>query len=112
MSATGVGVEFEYSTITEDAPKVAPGLKTYMGNGMLITPGRKAQLYFALGVGHYTETLTGVEQSGTATAFGIGIKWKLLGPIRLRGDYRTISLRGTPVVSKPKRFYVGISIGR
>src|SRR5262249_50276994 len=111
-SATVFGAEFEYSRISEETVTSAPGLKTYMGNGMLITPGKKAQLYLTAGFGRYNETLNAVERTGTATNVGGGIKYKLLGPINIRADYRAISLRGSPVTAKPKRFYVGVSLGR
>jgi len=112
MSSMIFGAEFEYSKIDEDITGVAPGLSTYMGQGMLITPGRKAQLYLTAGVGRYNEKFSGAEVSGTATSFGAGIKWRLAGPLKIRADYRTFSLSGTPVSDKPKRFYVGLNIGR
>jgi len=111
MSSVVFGAEFEYARIAESTPQAAPGLKTYMANGMLITPGRKAQLYVSAGIGRYTETLNSSELTGTATSFGFGIKYRVLGPIKLRGDYRTMSLQGTPLVKRPKRFYFGVTLG-
>jgi hypothetical protein len=112
MASLLFGAEFEYSQVAESTADLAPGLKTYMGQGMLITPGRKAQLYLTAGVGRYNETFGGAEVSGTATSFGAGIKWRLAGPFKIRADYRTFSLQGSPVSNKPKRIYVGLAIGR
>jgi hypothetical protein len=110
-SKTLLGGEFEWANTTEKTPSAAPGLKTYMFNGMLITPGHKAQIYLTAGWGRYRETLGVTEDSGFTTNVGGGLKIRLLGPIKLRLDYRVFSLRGTPLVKTPKRFYAGITFG-
>ena len=42
---------------------------------------------------------------------GGGVKMNLLGPLRLRLDYRVFTLRGSDVRhSKPQRFYAGLNL--
>jgi len=110
-NASVFGAEFEWGNTSEKTSSAAPALRTYMFNGMLITPGRKFQVYLAAGWGRYRETLSASQETGSVTNVGVGVKVKLLGPIKLRLDYRTFSLRGTPIIRNPKRFYAGITLG-
>src|SRR5580765_4912650 len=99
-----VGFEFEYSSTDEDltAPpgvdNVAPAIKTFMFNGLLQTPVpiARMQFYGTLGGGVYHETLS-TQPNGDQTNFGTnvggGAKITLVGPIRLRLDYRIYSFR-------------------
>jgi hypothetical protein len=41
---------------------------------------------------------------------GGGVKITLIGPLRLRLDYRVHTLRGTSLYSNPKRFYAGVNL--
>jgi hypothetical protein len=34
----------------------------------------------------------------------------LIGPLRLRLDYRVFTLQGSPLHPKPQRFYAGINL--
>ena len=106
-----VGFELEYSDTSEDELKEAPGLRTFMGNGLVQTPpfGR-AQFYGTIGGGVYRETLREVSETNFGVNVGGGVKLTLLGPVRLRLDYRVFTLRGTPRHSKPQRFYAGLNL--
>jgi len=110
LNAAIFGGEYEWAETREDANDNAPGIKTHMFNGMLITPGRKLSVYLSAGWGKYTETLAGAERTGGASNFGAGAKIKLLGPIKLRVDYRAFTLKGTPFVRSPKRIYAGATL--
>ena len=107
-----VGFEFEYAKTNEDLPEEAPELKTYMVNGLLQTPFPIAglQFYGTAGAGAFSESLSDV----TVTSFGInvggGVKANLVGPLRLRVDYRVFTLQGSPRHSKPQRFYAGLNL--
>jgi hypothetical protein len=83
-----------------------------MFNGMLITPGRKTQVYLTAGWGRYRETLGVAEQSGFTTSVGGGLMIKIAKPLKLRLDYRVFSLRGAPgpIVKSPTRFYAGLTL--
>jgi hypothetical protein len=107
-----LGFEFEYANTAEDLSDSAPGLRTGMGNVLLQTPVPIAGItpYFTTGGGMYREQLG----EDTETSFGLntggGAKIKLLGPLRVRFDYRVFTLRGSPRVDLLHRLYVGANI--
>jgi opacity protein-like surface antigen len=116
-----VGFEFEYGSTgevlaaTSDAAADAPAIKTYMFNGLLQTPVpiARMQFYGTLGGGAYRETLStdpGNDGTNFGTNVGGGAKISLVGPLRLRLDYRVFSLRGTPRQSTVQRFYAGVNL--
>jgi opacity protein-like surface antigen len=116
-----VGFEFEYAATDEDltplpAPDfLAPALKTYMFNGLLQTPVpiARMQFYGTLGGGVYHETVStqpNADQTNFGTNVGGGVKITLVGPLRLRVDYRVFSLRGTPRQSNAQRVYAGVNL--
>jgi opacity protein-like surface antigen len=107
-----VGAEFEYAHTNEDLVKGAPGLRTFMFNGLLQTPIPVAgiQFYGTAGAGLFRETLDQISETNLGINVGGGVKVKLAGPLRLRLDYRVHTLRGTPLYSNPKRFYAGINL--
>jgi len=116
-----VAFEFEYASTDEDlnvAPGLdnrAPELKTYMFNGLVQTPIpiARTQFYGAIGGGVFHETLS-TEPNNDETNFGTniggGAKITLVGPLRLRLDYRIFNLRGSARQAHPQRFYAGINL--
>jgi len=110
-----VGFEFEYSSTDEDLIELAPSLKTYMFNGLLQTPIPIAgmQFYGTVGGGVYHETLSTARdpsETNVGVNVGGGAKIKLLGPVRLRADYRVFTLKGAPRHTNVHRFYAGINL--
>lgn len=106
-----VGFEFEYANTTEDATLGAPGLKTFMVNGLVQTlPLGRFQFYGTAGAGGYQESLGDVSQTHVGINLGGGVKIGLLGPIRLRLDYRVFTLQGDPLYDNPQRFYAGFNL--
>ena len=108
-----VGFEFEYADTSEDALEAAPGLKTYMVNGFLQTPFPIAgmQFYGTAGGGVFRESLLDDTETNVGMNVGGGVKVNVLGPLRLRLDYRVFTLRGGDVRhSKPQRFYAGLNL--
>ena len=107
-----VGFEFEYADSTDDVTARAPSLKTGMGNLLLQSPFAVAgiQPYFAIGGGVYQEELGSVSNTGFAASTGGGVKVNLLGPIRLRVDYRVLTLKNGAVVSPAHRVYAGLNL--
>jgi hypothetical protein len=101
-----VGFEFEYANLSEDETEQLPGLKTYSGNVLVQTP-TSTQLYATIGAGAYQEELGAIDETHVGINIGGGIKIPLLGPIRVRADYRVFQLRGSPLHSTYQRFYVG-----
>ena len=55
---------------------------------------------------------TSLDESTTnvGTNFGGGVKISLLGPLRVRVDYRVFKLSGDAVYETPQRFYVGANL--
>jgi hypothetical protein len=107
-----VAFEFEYANTSEDLAENAPGLKTYMVNGLLQTPIPVAgvQFYGTAGVGGYRETLDDDSETNVGMNVGGGIKMSLAGPLRLRLDYRVFTLRGDARHERPHRFYAGLNL--
>jgi hypothetical protein len=106
------GFEFEYANTKEDPLDGAPQLRTYMFNGLAQTPIpiARMQFYATLGGGIYRETFSEAAETNVGINVGGGVKVTLIGPLRLRLDYRVFTLRGTPLYSKPQRFYAGINL--
>jgi hypothetical protein len=104
-----VGFEFEYANLAEDTFEQLPGLKTYAGNVLVQTPVpiKGTQFYGTAGVEGYQEELGAAQETHLGTNIGGGAKIKLLGPIRVRVDYRIFKLQGSPINSVYQRFYVG-----
>lgn len=117
-----VGFEFEYSATEEDLEvppgstfTTAPDLRTFMFNGLVQTPVpiARMQFYGTVGGGVYREKLS-LEPDDSNTNFGTnvggGAKITLVGPLRLRVDYRIFSLRGEPRHKNVQRFYAGVNL--
>jgi hypothetical protein len=109
-----VGFEFEYAKTSEDASSLpqAPSLQTGMGNVLLQTPGEifGFQPYVTAGLGVYREELGTREDTDVGENFGGGVKVGLLGPLRLRLDYRVLKLGSGALETPAHRFYVGLNL--
>ena len=102
-----VGFEFEFATLAQDELEGLPGLRTYSGNVLAQTPTGGVQLYGTVGVEGYRENLDTVQETHVGTNIGGGAKIKLVGPLRVRVDYRIFKLQGSPIHDVYQRFYVG-----
>ena len=107
-----VAFEFEYANTSEDLQELAPGLKTYMVNGLLQTPIPIAgmQFYATAGGGVFTESFDELSETNFGINVGGGVKANLIGPLRLRLDYRIFTLQGSPRHERPQRFYAGLNL--
>jgi opacity protein-like surface antigen len=107
-----VGFEFEYASTSEDRDELAPGLRTFMFNGLLQTPVPIAgmQFYATAGAGGYRERLDDTSETHVGINVGGGVKMTLAGPLRLRLDYRVFTLQGDPRHPRPQRFYAGLNL--
>jgi opacity protein-like surface antigen len=111
------GFEFEYANTSEDLGNVtelAPGLRTFMFNGLVQTPFAIAgfQPYATAGAGAYRETLSVPDTSETNVGINVGggVKMSLAGPLRLRFDYRVLTLKGNALHPTVQRFYAGVNL--
>jgi len=117
--AVGAGLlvlafEFEYadSSDSTDPTSVAPSLRTGMANVLLQTPFAVAgfQPYFTTGGGLYRETLGAHSDTSFGLNTGGGVKISLVGPLRLRVDYRVFKLGSGALYSPAHRFYAGVNL--
>jgi len=107
-----VAFEFEYASSNEDLPALAPALKTGMGNVLLQLPVPLfgVQPYFTTGAGGYRETLGAAHDTGFGSNVGGGVKVSLVGPLRLRFDYRVFKLGDGALNSPAHRIYAGLNL--
>jgi opacity protein-like surface antigen len=119
-----VGFEFEWSKTDGDSlgdklcvgnlSPCAPSLTTGMGNVLLQTPHGvlPLQIYGTVGAGAYREHLDVADEShyGFGTNLGGGVKIDLVGPLRLRLDYRIFKLANDAFTKTPQRFYAGATL--
>lgn len=107
-----VGIEFEYGSTPDVPTAFAPALHTGTGNVLIQAPFAVFgfQPYVTTGGGIYRETLGTHEKTGFALDTGGGVKISLLGPIRLRLDYRVFKLGAEALESPVQRVYAGLNL--
>lgn len=107
-----VGFEFEYGSTPDEPTHLAPALTTGSGNVLVQTPFAifGFQPYATTGGGIYRETLGTREKTGFALNTGGGVKISLLGPVRLRLDYRVFTLGDAALESTVQRVYAGLNL--
>lgn len=110
-----LGFEFEYANTPEAElgdDEIAPGLKTGMANGLIQTPFAifGIQPYATMGGGVFRERLGLSETTGFVVNTGGGAKVNLVGPLRLRVDYRVLKLTGGALYSTAHRVYAGVNL--
>jgi opacity protein-like surface antigen len=107
-----VGFEVEYADISERASDAAPRVRTGMINALVQTPTSAAQFYGTIGAGGYRESFKGgAQETNTGINLGGGVKIGLLGPVKLRIDYRLFKFRGDAVHKTVHRVYAGVNAG-
>jgi opacity protein-like surface antigen len=83
-------------------------------NVLLQTPRGVAplQVYGTIGGGVYRERYAATDETDTGfgTNVGGGVKFDLVGPLRIRLDYRVFRLTGDTLNKTPKRFYAGANL--
>jgi hypothetical protein len=106
------GFEFEYASTSEDLADAAPAVRTGTGNLLLQTPFAifGIQPYFTTGAGFFRETLASHEETGFTLNTGGGIKLSLIGPLRLRLDYRVFKLNDDALYTPAHRLYAGANL--
>jgi hypothetical protein len=107
-----IGFEFEYASAVENELEGLPSLRTGSGNVLLQTPVEimGTQFYATTGGGVYRERLTTRQETHFGTNVGGGAKIRLVGPLRLRLDYRLFRLQGEPLHKTYQRFYAGANL--
>ena len=107
-----VGFELEYAYSPDDPASTAPALHTGSGNLLLQTPVAFSgiQPYFTIGGTVYHESLGTHEDTGVGGNIGGGAKITLVGPLRLRVDYRVLKLGSGALTSPAHRIYAGLNL--
>jgi hypothetical protein len=107
-----LGFEFEYANTPDDPDSSSPALRTGMGNVLLQTPFALLgiQPYVTTGAGVYRETLGSRVQTGFGLNNGVGVKINLIGPVRIRVDYRAFRLGDDALHSPAQRIYAGLNL--
>jgi hypothetical protein len=111
-----IGFEGELAQAGEDESAGSPSLLTVSGNIYVQTPVPVfgTRFYATTGAGVYRESVDAIDHSETDLVIntGGGAKITLVGPLRLRLDYRVLKLRGEPIrPSTAHRFYAGLNLG-
>ncbi len=111
MSLLLIGLEFEYSDTAADEQDNARR-HAGMFNVLAQTPDVYGmQFYATAGAGLYREEGAELLEIGAATNTGGGVKVGLVGPLRMRFDYRVFLLRGESSPNKTHhRFYTGVNL--
>jgi hypothetical protein len=107
-----IGFEMEDAYSPDDPGAVAPSLSTGSGNVLLQTPVAimGIQPYFTTGGTVYRETLGSHHDTGVGLNTGGGVKISLVGPLRLRVDYRVLKLGSGALTSPAHRLYAGLNL--
>ena len=107
-----IGFEGEYAKTSSEVDVSAPSLTTGTGNVLLQTPGSffGFQPYVTAGAGLYRESLGTHQDTSFLTNTGGGVKVTLVGPIRLRVDYRVLKLGGGALYTPAHRIYAGLNL--
>jgi hypothetical protein len=107
-----IGFEGEYAFTSDDPKAAAPSLVTGSGNVLIQTPFAVLGLqpYLTTGAGLYRETLGTRQDTSFELNTGGGVKISLLGPFRLRVDYRVFKLGSDAVYSPAHRIYAGLNV--
>jgi len=107
-----IGFEGEYAFTPDDPEAAAPSLVTGSGNVLLQTPFAVfgLQPYVTTGAGLYREKLGTHQDTSFALNTGGGVKVSLVGPLRLRVDYRVFK-HGSGALSSPAhRISLGLNL--
>jgi hypothetical protein len=107
-----IGFEGEYAFTPDDPVAAAPSLTTGSGNVLIQTPLAvlRLQPYLTTGAGLYRETLGSHQDTSFALNTGGGVKISLVGPLRLRVDYRVFKLGSDALYSPAHRIYAGLNL--
>ena len=98
----------EFARIGAEDPLVS--IETYTAQVELSPPSTSIKPFVGLGVGAYREKTGTVSDWGTLNSFYLGARMPV-GPARLRGEFRKVSLSGAPRLKLDKRFSLGVSFG-
>jgi hypothetical protein len=104
---TALSLEGEAARLPGDRTDAA--MTSFTASALLAPPIGVLTPYGGVGVGVFRETLGTVSDTGTLRAFILGAKVKL-GLVVIKGEYRKITLSGTPLLDMTARISAGAGI--
>jgi hypothetical protein len=107
-----IGFEAEVAFTPDEPSTGAPSLVTGSGNVLIQTPFPILgfQPYLTTGAGLYQEKLGRLQDTSLLLNTGGGVKISLIGPLRLRVDYRVFKLGNDALYSPAHRIYAGLNL--
>jgi hypothetical protein len=107
-----IGFEVEYAFTPDEPRSLSPSLTTGSGNVYVQTPVAVLGLqpYLTTGAGLYREKLGTHQDTSFTINTGGGVKVSLVGPLRLRVDYRVFKLGSGALYSPAHRIYAGLNL--
>lgn len=102
-----VSLEGEAARLPGDRTDAA--MTSFTGAALLAPPIGILTPYGGLGIGLFRQTLGSVSDTGTLRAFILGAKVKL-GLVVIKGEYRRLTLSGTPLLPMTARISAGAGI--
>jgi hypothetical protein len=102
-----VSLEGEAARLPGDSTEAA--MTSFTGSALLAPPIGIVTPYGGVGVGLFRQTLGTDTDTGTLKAFILGAKVKL-GLVVIKGEYRRLTLSGTPLLPMTARISAGAGI--
>lgn len=85
-------------------------MTSFTGSALLAPPVGIVTPYGGVGVGLFRQTVQGDSDLGTLKALILGAKLKLGPLVIVKGEYRRLTLSGTPLVPLTSRVSAGVGI--
>jgi hypothetical protein len=104
---TALNLDAEAARLPGDRTDAA--MTTFTADALLAPPIGVLTPYGGFGFGVFRQTLGSISDTGTLRAFVLGAKVKL-GIIVIKGEYRKITLSGTPLLDMTARVSAGAGI--
>jgi hypothetical protein len=101
---------FEAEVARTTGDPVDSGMTSFTGSALLSVPLSFVTPYGGFGVGVFRQTLGSDSDVGQLKAFVLGAKLQLGGVLVIRGDYRKLSLSGSPLIPMDERLAAGVGI--
>ena len=102
-----INLEGEAARLPGDSTEAA--MTSFTGSALLAPPIGIVTPYGGLGIGLFRQTLGAASDTGTLRAFILGAKIKI-GLVVVKGEYRRLTLSGTPLLPMTARISAGAGI--
>jgi hypothetical protein len=103
-------VHFEGEICRQSAEIEGAQMYSLTGSVLLAPPTGKVVPYGGLGIGGFRQEFGERSDTGSLTALVLGLKFKPVGLLVLKGEYRRLGLSGDPIFPMDNRFSVGAGL--